>query len=274
MSKRVIVFGGRGFIGSSLVPKLKKEGYTVHTVDRKEGGVSHYQCDITNFQRVNEIIEEDDKVVNLIGLTPVKKPSTSYFKVHVRGAKNIIQASVKNNAEKLVHISALGATPKADTEYLRTKGDGEVLVDHSSLNTTILKPSVVFDKESELIQLMDKLMWTRFFPNVKALMQPVYREDITSLLTKAVEGEIKENILEVAGPEKISLYEMAKKYYKINNTKCLPLPSPIVKLGMILNPSMGKEQRKYLNKDNTTSSNKPQKYINMLSYSEWIKTLK
>lgn len=274
--KRVVVFGGEGFVGKAVVETLKKNKFDVYIAGRKEPHKGYLQASITNKVQIEKRLKRNDIVINLVGLSPLKKPKgITYKQVHVEGVKNLIEICKKKNCP-LIHMAALGANKKAPTEYLRTKGEAIELIKKSKLNATIICPSIIYDSDSEIIKLFDKFAWTRSFPNIKAQMQPIHREDIAKLFLLATQEKIKEQIIEVGGPENISFFKMAKLYYNKKGKACIPIPLFIIKPGIAfaaLFTLFGTtwDNLKLLNLNNTT--NKKQTYIKCKKYSDWVKNL-
>jgi len=59
--KRVLVTGGRGFIGSHLVEELKRRGHEVWACDLMHGGEEKYiRCDVSRYRQVERMFEEND----------------------------------------------------------------------------------------------------------------------------------------------------------------------------------------------------------------------
>ncbi|HSG29964.1 MAG TPA: sugar nucleotide-binding protein [Thermodesulfobacteriota bacterium] len=273
--KRVIVFGGRGFVGSEIVKQLK--GFDVHTADRGETKGKNISVDISDKKSIAMAVKPEDIVINLVGLTPTRKPKgVSYEDIHVKGVKNVVDICKKKKC-RLIHMSALGANPKGKTEYIRTKGLGEKVVLNSGLNVTVFCPAIIYDKNNELITMMKNFSKFGFFPNIKAKMQPVFRGDIAKLYVLAVQGKIKERKLEVGGPEVLTLFQMAKLIFNSLGKICLPVPLLFVKSGMYAAKTfdlfgIGKDQIANLTMDNVTEVE--QSYIKMKKFSEWVKGLR
>jgi NADH dehydrogenase len=274
--KRVVIFGGRGFVGEGIVDLLRKEKYEVVTVDRKQGGKNHIQADILKIKDVEKSIHEGDVVINLVGLTPTKIPfGVSYKQVHVDGVKNVISACKKNKCTRLIHMSALGAYENSENEYLKTKGEGEKLVLNSSLTANIFCPSLIYDRENELIKLMEKFSFTGFFPKIPARFQPVYREDVARLFLLAVQGKMREKKIEIGGPEILSIFDMARTIYEGLGKSVHPIPFLLVKTGfkfasLIGFFGIGPDQVKNLITDNVTDSEKVKKYVDMMKFRDWV----
>ncbi len=56
---KVLVTGGRGFIGSNLVNELKKRGYEVWACDIMHCEMENYiRCDVSRFRQVERMFEE------------------------------------------------------------------------------------------------------------------------------------------------------------------------------------------------------------------------
>lgn len=75
---KYLLLGGAGFIGTHLTKKLINEGHSVTVVDNcvtskpPQGNITFYQKDISNFDKLNELIKESDIVYFLAGSVGVK----------------------------------------------------------------------------------------------------------------------------------------------------------------------------------------------------------
>ena len=72
--KKILVFGGFGFLGHYLVHELLKRGYKVtvadiHENEKLESNITYIKCDITSKENVENVFENKqfDFVYNLAG---------------------------------------------------------------------------------------------------------------------------------------------------------------------------------------------------------------
>ena len=266
---KVYVTGGTGFVGSHLAHKLVWEGHNVtlgglstEPVIELPENVEVEQIDVTDQDSLD--FSGHDVVIHLVGLSPLFEPKVPYHKIHVEGTENVIEACQEADIDRYIHMSALGADPDADTEYLRTKGEAQTLVENSSLDWTVFRPSVIFGEGGQFLDFTEKLL-TPFItglPSANPKFQPLYVEDIGDLFVEAVENEkhIGE-AYDLGGPEVYSMSEIAKLIEKSKGRglKVLPVPMPLVKLGMLASDKLGLkfglDQYRSLKKDNTTEEN-------------------
>lgn len=114
---RHIIFGGDGFVGRHLAPKLVADGQDVIVADIVKSDLPHYRsvkhvhCDVTDAASVAAVgIKADDMVYNLSAkmLSPIQvraKRHDFFFPVNYHGTVNIIEAMDKAGAPKLVHFT-------------------------------------------------------------------------------------------------------------------------------------------------------------------------
>ncbi|MEQ1950618.1 NAD(P)-dependent oxidoreductase [Mesorhizobium sp. CN2-181] len=114
---RHIIFGGDGFVGRHLAPKLLADGHEVIVADIVKSDLPHYRqaryvrCDVTDPASVAGVgIKADDMVYNLSAkmLSPIQvraKRHEFFFPVNYHGTVHIIEAMSKAGAPKLVHFT-------------------------------------------------------------------------------------------------------------------------------------------------------------------------
>lgn len=112
-----VIFGGDGFVGRHLAPKLLSEGAEVVVADIARGDFAHYRkarhvhCDVTDPVSVRAVgIEADDMVYNLSAkmLSPIQvraKRHDFFYPVNYHGTVNIIEAMDAAGANRLVHFT-------------------------------------------------------------------------------------------------------------------------------------------------------------------------
>ncbi len=268
---KIYVTGGTGFVGSHLAHKLVWAGHDVTL-----GGLNPERTpiDLPENTRVEQIDITDpetldfsshDAVIHLVGLSPLFKPRISYHSVHVEGTVNVMDACKEADIESYIHMSALGASPKEDTEYLRSKGEAEILVKNSELNWTIVRPSVIFGKGGQFLSFTESLL-TPFITGLpnggKNKFQPLYVEDISDLFVEIVEDKKHAGkVYNFGGPEIYSLHDIAKLIEKSKgrSLKVLTIPMPLTKVAMTVSDRLGLkfglDQYRSLKKDNVTEEN-------------------
>lgn len=114
---RHIIFGGDGFVGRHLAPKLLADGEEVIVADIARSDLAHYgrarfvHCDVTKKSSVEAVgIRSDDMVYNLSAkmLSPIQvraKRHDFFWPVNVHGTENIVEAMERAGAPNLVHFT-------------------------------------------------------------------------------------------------------------------------------------------------------------------------
>jgi len=119
---KVLVTGGAGFIGSSLVDRLIEKGHEVIVVDNLSVGkfsnlntnAKFYQRDITDSQLLNQLfeLEKPEIVYHLAAQTllrvsiedPLHDAKTNFI-----GTLSVLEACRKNSVKKIIYTSTGGA---------------------------------------------------------------------------------------------------------------------------------------------------------------------
>ncbi|MBE7185224.1 MAG: NAD(P)-dependent oxidoreductase [Methylobacterium mesophilicum] len=114
---RHVIFGGDGFVGRHLAPKLLADGHEVVVADVVKSHLPHYgraryvACDVTDKASVAALgLKADDMVCNLSAkmLSPIQtraKRHDFFWPVNVHGTENIVEAMQRAGAARLVHFT-------------------------------------------------------------------------------------------------------------------------------------------------------------------------
>ena len=215
----VTLFGGGGFIGRYVCEILLRSGRRVRIASRNPrsayfiqplgqvGQIGYVRADITEPKSIARAVDGAASVVNLCGILKGR-----FRAVHVTGAGNIAEAARDAGAQALVHISAIGADPKSEADYGKTKGEGESAVRSAFPAATIIRPSLVFGPEDQITNRLAGLARLPFLPVIAAQrrFQPVYVRDLAEAIAKAAldPGEHGGKTYEIGGPHVMSMREL------------------------------------------------------------------
>jgi len=246
------VFGGSGFVGRYAVADLAKEGWRVRAACRrpdlagflqpsgKVGQIFPVQANLRYPDSVHHATVGAKAIVNAVGVLASTGRQT-FRAVHVDGARAIAKAAREAGAKRLVHISAIGADPKARSRYARSKGEGEAAVLEEFPDAIILRPSIVFGPEDEFFNRFAAMARiSPFLPLIgggKTRFQPVFVGDVAAAVAACLLSAGKPGtVYELGGPEVRTFRELLDLMlaWTDRSRAYLPLPFWLAKLQAIL----------------------------------------
>jgi len=270
----VTVFGGGGFIGRYVCEFLFKSDVRVRVAQRKPqlaysiqplgqvGQFGFVGADITDMESVRHAVRGVSAVVNLCGVF-----GRGMRGVHVEGARNVAEAAREAGAEALVHVSAIGADPKSQSDYGRTKSEGELAVRDAFPNATIIRPSLVFGPEDDLTNRFAAMARLPFLPVIasKRRFQPVYVRDLgKAIAIAAVDPRTHGGkTYEIGGPQVMSMVDLHEAILELSGQKTDIVPLPdlfgdlLSRFGWLPGAPLTRDQWLMLQRDNVPSGEYP-----------------
>jgi len=268
---RIAVTGGTGFVGGFVVNELLRRGHDVRVLARHPDDarsrfnqkIDAVAGDLGNGPALESAFADRDAVVHLVGIIH-ERGGLSFDAVHRQGTENVAAAARKSGARRLLHMSAMGASPDAPSEYGRTKAAGEEAVRRSGLEATIFRPSILFGPGDGFASLLARVC--RLTPFVipvigpgKVRLMPVSVREVARIFADALEKpETSGRSFEVGGPETLTLDELYRAVAAAAGKPGKPLLHLPVWYGRILatlmsvlpEPPLTRDQLRSLSRDN------------------------
>ncbi|UCH83977.1 MAG: complex I NDUFA9 subunit family protein [Candidatus Latescibacterota bacterium] len=221
---RVLLTGGTGYVGSRLRDFLRDEGHEVRLFVRpsskdkvksleKKGEFDIVYGDIYQTNAVLHACDGVDAVVHLIGIIrefPAR--GITFEELHRVATSNVVDACRRHGVGRIIHMSALGASDDAESDYHRTKRAAERIVEASGMKWTIFRPSWIFSPGDELSRTIVALVNKPVLPLIgggRSQMQPVALDDVCSCMARSLGmPETQGKIYELGGPDRLAFKEI------------------------------------------------------------------
>ena len=276
-AKNCLIFGGSGQIGRNLIRKLAKNNYKITVVTRNlhqkglliktqvnAGYIDVIESSIFDEKKIRKLFENTDICINLIGILFEKKRGNTFKNIHSIFPSLLAKLCKEYNCEQFIHLSALGINQAEDSEYAKSKLEGEIKIFKNFSKTTILRPSVVYSVDdnftTNFMTLLNMLPIFPLYYSGKTKFSPIHCSDLTDVILEIIKKNIQSNIIECVGPEIISLKEILEKLLILIDKKriLIPLPISIAKISASLfqlfpKPLLTRDQLNLLKYDNVRS---------------------
>jgi len=276
-AKNCLIFGGSGQIGRNLIRKLTKNNYKVTVVTRNihqksyiiktqanAGYIDIVESNIFEENKIRKLFKNADICINLIGILFEKKRGNTFKNIHTVFPSLLAKLSKEYNLKHFIHLSALGISEAKNSNYAKSKLEGENEVLKSFPLATILRPSIVYSVDdnftTNFMTLLNRLPIFPLYHDGKTKFTPIHCSDLTDTIFHIITKNIYSKIIECVGPEVITFKEILQKLLKLIDKKrfLIPLPLPLAELSASLfevmpKPILTRDQLKLLKYDNVLS---------------------
>jgi len=244
-AKNCLIFGGSGQIGRQLIRKLTKNNYKVTVVTRNlhqkgyviktqanAGYIDIVEANIFDESKIRKLFSKTDICINLIGILYESKKGNTFKNIHSIFPSILANLCKEYKVKQFIHLSALGINEAVDSEYAKSKLEGEVNIQKNYPLATILRPSVVYSVDdnftTNFMTLLNRLPLFPLYYKGNTNFMPIHCSDLTNIIYYVISNNLYSKIIECVGPETISLKNILKKLLKLMNKKRVLLPLPLI----------------------------------------------
>ena len=235
----ILVTGATGFIGRHLVSHLLAEGYRVRCLVRPG------QADDLHWEGQPEIVEghilDDEALFRAVsGVYVIIHLANAQWwgrhreleRIEIAGTRRLVAAARSARVGRIITLSHLGAAPSSAYPLLQVKGVVEEIIRDSGLAYTIIRSGVVFGEEDAFVNHI--AMTLRVNPlfflmpgRGEVVLHPIYIDDLIEALSISLKKvDLVDSVLEIGGPEYITVEDMIRTVMRVARMPRLIIPVP------------------------------------------------
>tara|TARA_B110000014_G_C19991142_1_gene513370 strand:- start:89 stop:961 length:873 start_codon:yes stop_codon:yes gene_type:complete len=257
--KKIIVLGGSGFVGKSLLHQLESKKFKIKVLmhsSKFKNNYKKFNGNILNTKTFENQIESNDIIVNLVG--QYRGDFSNFIDLNIKGGLNLLESckgkknikiilisSVNVYGENLYHASKENDKPLPENNYglikLLTERMYENFANIHGLNVIVLRLGNLYgpNKKNGLIlnilKAIEKNDTVSINHNGHQQRDYLFIEDAIEGIIKAIQSNLKKfNVINISSGKRyrtshiiklIQKISQKKFHYKINNTtpdeKCI-----------------------------------------------------
>ena len=198
---KIVVIGGSGLIGSKLAERLQQQGHHV-TPASLDTGVNT----ITG-EGLAEVLSNAQVVVDVSNSPSFEdKAVLEFFET---SSRNLLAAEATAGVGHHVALSVVGTDRLQQSGYFRAKLAQENLIIKSGFPYSIVRSTQFFEFLKGIVASGVAENGIHLSPMP---FQPIASDDVADALAAVTVAEPVNGIVEIAGPERVSLSDLAHRY--------------------------------------------------------------
>jgi uncharacterized protein YbjT (DUF2867 family) len=198
---KIVIIGGTGLIGTKLASKLRQKGHDVSPAAPSTG------VNTITGEGLDKAVSGADIVVDVANSPSFEDSAAlNFFKT---SGRNLLAAETAAGVRHHVALSIVGTDRLPECGYFLAKLAQENLIKASKIPYTILRATQFFEFVGGIVDSSADGQIVRLSP---ALFQPVASDDVAAALADVTLGAPVNGMVELAGPERLSLDEFGRRY--------------------------------------------------------------
>ena len=232
----ILVLGATGFIGSSLVPKLRAEGHIVRCLVRDKEKASDLDAEILegNAESVVDLLNamhNIDIVYYLIH--SMSDTNSNFIKKDKNIAEKVSSVAKEKKVKRIIYLGALGKKNSEQTPHLKSRHEVAKILRKSKIPVTEFRAAIIVGNGSasfEMIKYLVNRLPVMICPKwVNVRTQPIYIDDMLFYLINSINNEKTINqVIDIGGPTILSYIDMMKIVAKQLNLRRVFFSVPVL----------------------------------------------
>ena len=192
------------------------------------------------------------------------KKGNTFRNIHTVFPSLLSKLSKEYRIKHFIHLSALGINEATDSDYAKSKLEGEERILKNFPLATIIRPSIVYSVDdnftTNFMTLLSRMPVFPLYYSGNTKFMPIHCSDLVEVIHHVISKNISSNIIECVGPETITFKEILNRLLVLINKKRILIPFPLslsiltAKLFQILpKPLITVDQIRLLKYDNILS---------------------
>jgi nucleoside-diphosphate-sugar epimerase len=260
----VLITGGAGYLGQELLKAAIPISDSITSIDLNinlNQYVTNYVLDIRNFSDLDAKFKGINTVFHAVAQVPLANDKNVLRSVNITGTKNVLEASLKNDVQKVVFISssAVYGVPKSNPvtekterkpfeDYGKAKLAAEILCEefvNKGLDISIIRPRTIIGGSrlgifSIIFSLINQGLNIYVSGSGKNIYQFVHLNDLVSAILKSA-TIVGSNQYNIGSADHSSLIENLESLCSYANTgsRVVKIPKSLAANGMELMRVLG-----------------------------------
>lgn len=222
---RILITGGRGVLGTALIPRLIAAGYTVRSASRSLPGkqadarVEWMVADLVTGAGLPEAVEGVDTIIHAASAGLGDSYATD-----VEGTQRLIDAAKAAGVKHLIYVSIVGID-QSKFKYYQHKAEAERRIEASGMPYSILRASQFHYLIDIILKMLTKYPIAFIDPSWK--LQPMDEGEVADRLVEMVAAGPSGHVPDIAGPEVRKSDDLMRAWLSARGLKRLLIPVPI-----------------------------------------------
>jgi uncharacterized protein YbjT (DUF2867 family) len=210
---KIVVIGGSGLIGTKVVALLRQNGHQVISASPATG------INTITGEGLIEAMNNTEVVIDLANSPSFEDKAVMEF--FQTSGRNLLDAAIKAGVKHHVALSIVGVDIMQNIGYMRAKKAQEDLIKKAGIPYTIIR-------STQFLEFLAGIAQQATVEGVVHLsdvaFQPIASDDVASFVTKFAQAAPVNGNVEIAGPERFTMYDIVARYLKETNDSRKVLP--------------------------------------------------
>jgi uncharacterized protein YbjT (DUF2867 family) len=211
---KIVVIGGSGLIGTKVVNQLRQAGHQVIAASPATG------INTITGEGLAEALTGTDVVIDLANSPSFEDKAVMEF--FQTSGNNLLAAEINAGVKHHLALSIVGVDIMQNIGYMRAKKVQEDLIQQSGVPYTIIRSTQFLEFLSGIVNQATDGNEVHL-SDVK--FQPIAADDVANFVAKYALAAPINSKVEIAGPERFEMYNIAEQYLQHTNDPRKVIPN-------------------------------------------------